>query len=121
MLTLLHMPVILWTISGILIVIAVAVFLIRMACIERRSLMRKAEMRRHIEMIMDPNGCESADAHLRECMHIHEHYGISFKDVGFWGGTLELWRQTIRSVERAGNRNRSAKAELSWRSARSTV
>lgn len=107
----------------ILIVVAAATYLIREVVIARKSRPRRFELKRHIEMIDDLNGCSNAMEHYEEACHISEHYGIPFQEARaliwkngskllFMGDEHELYEMTMKSLERAELRKSSVKAQL---------
>ena len=51
----------------------------------KKRRIRAFELRNHIEIIRAVNGCESADKHLRECIHLSSHYRIPLSEAGFAG------------------------------------
>ncbi|MFA6554161.1 MAG: hypothetical protein WCS89_01505 [Candidatus Paceibacterota bacterium] len=59
------------------------------------------DLRRHILMIVDPEGCDRACEHLDECRHIVEHYRIKLSEAGFDSGLPALRNEMYASLQRA--------------------
>jgi len=66
--------------------------------------MWKMELRRHVEMIIDPDGCTTAKNHQERAIYIIEHYGIPLSDIGFTGGIEALGIEVNKSLERCNDR-----------------
>lgn len=71
---------------------------------QSRKKIRRGDLRRHVEMILDPAGCVDALKRYEECKHIVAYYGIPLSEVGFNQGMEELFVEVGNSLARCAHR-----------------
>jgi hypothetical protein len=89
--------VIIWS----LILVAVIIYLVREVLILGRQTARKTEMRHHVKAITKGtvDGCEFAERHYNEALHIMEHYGVRLDKVGFRGSLKDFHLAACASLK----------------------